>query len=61
MVRVTTISTHKHWPMLNKAKPMSKKRVEGREVDRVYNFIISEAQRLGTSEEKLSKEVIERR
>jgi hypothetical protein len=47
--------------MLKKAKPMSKKRVEGREVDRVYNFIMSEAQRLGTSEKKLSKEVIERR
>ncbi len=61
MVRGSDYDQHKHWPMLNKAKPMSKKRVEGREVDRVYNFIISEAQRLGISEEKLSKEVIERR
>lgn len=47
--------------MLNMAKPMSTKRVEGGEVDHVDNFIISEAQRLRTNEDKLSKEVIERR
>jgi hypothetical protein len=47
--------------MLNMAKPISKKRGEGGELDRVDNFIISEAQRLRTSENQHSKEVIERR